>query len=224
MACFIWEIWAKCGDSRRARLRVDNHQRPVTHETTHRPKSRIGSHLCAWLLFLGGFVMLGAAVLVPSWHTARQLAVQCSVLRHQAEHMAAQEEAYDRFHKALVQRHPVLLQRLAFHHLSLKPVGALVLNETIDGPSDCATASPCAADEALPGDASVGTWLHKPLPPRAGQINGPIGAPDGPLPVHPLSKLAFGPGRVSLMVCGVLAMVIGLLIPFDGKSRKSQVV
>jgi len=193
----------------------------VPEQTTDRADFSTWDHLCGWLLFLGGFAVLGAAILLPSWRTARQLAAQRSVLRLQAEHLASQQEAYGRFHEALAQRHPVLLQRLAFGHLGLKPVGTEMLGDRYGRSPDGDHSSTHAAVALAPADASVGAWLHRPLPPDAARIEGPIGSLVVPDAGSRLGGLPFGAGRVSAMAIGTLALVIGLLMPL-GKIGDSQ--
>ena len=175
------------------------------------PFLRFVDHLAGWLLLTCGMAMLGAAVLAPAWHGAWKLAAQRDLLRAQVQHLGEQEQSYRRFHQALSQNDPVLLQRLAYQYLRLKPVATTLLRLPSE-PNPLRSARVGGGghrhgDESGPAqvDLGVGAWLHKPMPAAAVV-----------LPFHRASRLATimeGPARLTLLVSGVVCLLMGLLLP-----------
>lgn len=109
-----------------------------------------------WLLVLCGLAIVGAAVLIPAWLEVRQLTWQHDVMALQAGQLETQAQGYERFREALASDDPVLLERLAYVHLRLKPAGVTPLFAT----------SSRRGQEAsiLDPSASIDAWLHTPLP------------------------------------------------------------
>ena len=187
------------------------------------PHSRLWQlldHLAGWLLLVCGMIMLNGSVLVPAWISAAKLANQRNVLEAQVRYLAEQEEAYRRFHQALVQRDPVLLQRLAYLHLGLKPVGAKLLQASARLPSSD-TFSRSMAQEAwdstfAPADIGVGAWLDQPIPePDAETIV--------PKASSRLASVVQGPARVTLVASGLVCLVMGLIMPINAPwSRRNS--
>ncbi len=168
------------------------------------PFLRFVDHLAGWLLLTCGMAMLGAAVLAPAWHGAWKLASQRDVLRAQVQHLGEQERSYRRFHQALAQNDPVLLQRLAYQYLRLKPVATTLLR--LPG-EPYALHDGGLGDESEPAqvDLGVGAWLHRPLP-----------AATAAPAFHRASRLATimeGPARLTLLVSGVVCLLMGMLLP-----------
>ena len=96
------------------------------------------SRVPGWLFLLSGMALIGLTVLVKPWMQCNQLRRQHDLMQVQAQNLGHQQEAYQRFYSMLQSRDPVLLQRLAYHYLNLKPVGVAVLNGFADGPGSVA--------------------------------------------------------------------------------------
>ncbi len=106
----------------------------------------------------------------------------------QARSLSDQDRAYRQFYQALSRRDPILLERLAFHHLRLKPAGAQNL---------------MAVSSAHNPD-TIESWLHEPLP----RIGVELPALQ---PVQTrLVRITTGPMRLPLLGVGVLCLVAGL--------------
>lgn len=82
----------------------------------------VAAALPGWLLLIGGLALLAMAVLTPAWLEHERLAWERDVLAAQTEHLSEQAERYAELHTALAEEDPVLLERLAFVELGLKPV------------------------------------------------------------------------------------------------------
>lgn len=129
------------------------------------------SHVPGWMFLLGGMALIGLTVLVKPWVQCDQLRRQHDLMQAQAHSLGRQQEAYQRFYSMLQSRDPVLLQRLAYHYLSLKPVGVVVLNGFADGPGSATPGGSADWDGPVlrfgfgpePSD-TVESWLHRPVP------------------------------------------------------------
>jgi hypothetical protein len=81
--------------------------------------------LPGWMLMLSGAALLAAAVLIPAWMETRELDWQRRVMEVQVEQLHQQEQLYRGFLEAVESDDPVVLQRLAFSQLHLKPRGSV---------------------------------------------------------------------------------------------------
>src|SRR5688572_27063739 len=89
---------------------------------------RASAPLPGYLLIFSGMALLAMALMVPAWMESRELAWQVSLMELQAKRLADQENSYREFNTALAEDDPVLLERLAFYHLRLKPAGSTPLD------------------------------------------------------------------------------------------------
>ncbi len=165
-------------------------------------------HLAGWMMLLAGSAMMATGVLSPAWRTTVELSRHRDLMKDQTDVIVDQEEAYVRFHAALMDRDPVLVRRLACDQLRLKPTGAATLT--------LAAATPTERD-GLPGlgpvfrDGGVGAWLHRPAD----------AVPAPPPTRSALDALTLGPARIGLIGCGVVCVTIGLLLPLGPPSSRA---
>lgn len=175
-------------------------------------------HLAGWLLLILGVCLLGAVVLMPVWIKAGDLTRQTNVLQVQAEHLSSQQSAYERFYEALLQRDPVLLRRLAYHHLGLKPAGATLLGGISRGVIQASSADqpPVSPDTFKPSgrDLSFDIWLNQPLPRDLTDRGGPIG---NERRRGLVAATTYPPARLVLTACGLLCVAMGLLLPVSAR-------
>jgi len=144
--------------------------------------------LPGWMFLASGIALMGMAVLTQPWLDCRQLQWQHDIMQLQASQLAKQKQAYGQFHQALKSQNLVLLERLAYHQMRLKPAGSRTLtpiklgqNQTIEG------------------------WLHTPLP-RVG-IDYPALDPAR----SKLVRISTGSTRLPLMAVGILSVTAALL-------------
>ncbi|MFW6094785.1 MAG: hypothetical protein ACODAC_12495 [Pseudomonadota bacterium] len=174
---------------------------------------RVLEPLPGWLLLGAGLALVAAVVLTPAWLDYHKLAWQRQVLTAQSEHLAAQTERYDRFHLALVEDDPVVLERLAYVELGLKPVNKTPLLPNAPRSSHHHFAAHGDAGERtrpapIPPPAattgSIDDWLLRPLP-RVGHDLPPYQPPR-----TRLTRLATGDSRFVLLAAAIACLSAGL--------------
>jgi hypothetical protein len=174
------------------------------------PAERGLTALPGWLFLLAGLALIAAAVLTPTWLQARELAHRHRVLEARAEALGAQRARYEQFHEALKQHDPVLLERLAYVQLRMKPADAKLLApqqpSAIPGGGE-------GSDQARLGAAMlpISAWLHVPLP-KVGREIPPLQPVD-----TRLVRLATGHTRHGMLAAGALCAIGGL---FSGTGRR----
>lgn len=84
---------------------------------------------------LSGAALLAAAVLIPAWMETRELDWQRRVMEVQVEQLRQQEQLYRGFLEAVESDDPIVLQRLAFSQLHLKPRGSVPMGMVDSGRS-----------------------------------------------------------------------------------------
>lgn len=87
--------------------------------------------LVGWAFLAIALVALAVAMLVPSRLEVRQIAHHRDRLGQQVEALRAQRDNYEALIASVDQGDPILLTRLAWHELHLKPVGADPLDDTL---------------------------------------------------------------------------------------------
>jgi hypothetical protein len=115
-----------------------------------------------WMFLAAGLTLLSLALVTPNWLSCEALARQRDLMRLQAERLRDQRERYETFFQALVDHDPIVLERLAFTQLGLKPVGKQVLSGNPSGTGGDTESRRQA--ELLATSASVDQWLIEPLP------------------------------------------------------------
>lgn len=136
---------------------------------------RLAAELSDWMFLTSGLTLLALALITPTWLACRDLAFQRDLMAMQLERFESQHGRYRNFHAALQQDDPILLERLAFTQLGLKPSGKQVLalpDLTAYGMGKAAvigvgqTLDPAVAyhPDVLATSASIDTWLLAPMP------------------------------------------------------------
>jgi hypothetical protein len=149
---------------------------------TRQAVDRFFERLPGWMFLVSGLTLLGFVVITPAWQESRELEHQKEVLQLQTDRIAEQAQAYENFQTAMKNDDPVLLERLAFYHLRLKPVGAmplmgqagieppartrplLVSDKKVQRGPTPEVASAEVAKRLSESLISVEAWLQKPLP------------------------------------------------------------
>ncbi|MCE9592259.1 MAG: hypothetical protein K8S99_17270 [Planctomycetes bacterium] len=121
----------------------------------HQFVERVASPLPGWIFLSAGLALVGMAVLVPAWADVREMDWQVHVMRLQAEALQEQAGSYREFHAALMADDPVLLERLAYYHLRLKPAGSQQVLLSSHSPN---------RNTVEPHIPTVEELLHRPVP------------------------------------------------------------
>lgn len=156
-------------------------------------------HLPGWMFLVSGMAFISMAILTPTWLECRQLQWQHDIMRIQANRLAQQKQDYRQFYQALQSQNPILLERLAYHQMHLKPAGSQTLNSV-------ETVNP----------QTVEGWLHTPLP-RVG-----IDYPTLKVIPSKLVRLATGQTRLPLMAVGILSVIAALVWAGDRQETSSS--
>ncbi len=186
------------------------------------PLDTLLTALASWLPVVGGMTLLGMVLITPQWLDWRELAWQRDVLQLQADRLQSQRERYTRFYEALSADDPVLLERLAFTQLRLKPVGKRVMPDLFVGgptpnqPEISPASSGIRQQTASPARESevIEAWLATPQP-----IVGQDIRPLAPMNTR-LTRLTQGPARYVLLTVAILCLTAGLL-PHDSEQPDS---
>jgi hypothetical protein len=165
-------------------------------------------HLVGLKLIALGLALVAGVALTPAWLANRELRWERELLRLQADRIAEQELAYQGALEALENHDPLLIERLAYAYLRLKPAGLRVVHPDAD-----ASPLPLPGEPELlieSGMETIESWLHKPLP-RVGVDLDP------PTPLEPWQARAAqvfqGQARMMVLGLGGVLCALGLLIP-----------
>ena len=194
--------------------------------------------LPGWMFLVCGLTLLGFVVITPAWQECRELEHQKLVLELQTQRIAEQAQAYESFQAAMKNDDPVLLERLAFYHLRLKPVGAMPLMGQAGIEPPARTRPLLVSDKKVPRGPtpeaanaevakrlsesliSVEAWLQKPLPKEG------IDYPKLQEPKSKLARWSLNPGSRNMMLGGALVLVVLGLAPtrrvFGGASARAS--
>ncbi len=192
------------------------------------PPSRILAQLMGWLSLGLGMAMIAVIALVPPWLELRYAQWERGFIEQCSRQQFKQIENYEQFAAGLQNNDPVLLERLAFHHLRRKPAGAMLVLMPDDPNDESAvrtvinadgtTTTGLAFDPTVLGDERqtlLEKWLHQPMP---------VVGEDYPayeVPSHPAIRLATGPKRSLLLALGGVFMLCGLLLPSSRRTSTS---
>ena len=114
-------------------------------ESIERFIDRVLAPVPAHLLIISGMLLLGMTVVMPAWMETRELGWQVALMKVQAQRLDEQEQSYRKFNDALAADDPVLLERLAYYHLHLKPAGSATLTASVANSSPQESPSIAAA-------------------------------------------------------------------------------
>ncbi|GAB4110789.1 MAG: hypothetical protein Kow00105_19540 [Phycisphaeraceae bacterium] len=189
------------------------------------PLDTLLTALASWLPVVGGMTLLGMVLITPQWLDWRELAWQRDVLEIQADRLQSQRERYTRFYEALSADDPVLLERLAFTQLRLKPVGKRVMPDLFvsgQAPNRPAISSASSVIRQHPAEPfnppqeaeAIEAWLAAPQP-----IVGRDIPPLAPMNTR-LTRLTQGPAGYVLLFVAILCLTAGLL-PHESETLDS---
>lgn len=145
-----------------------------------------------WLLLLCGMVITCATALAPAYLDVKKAQAQARVMERQLQMLQSQRENYRQFTVAVERGEPQLLQRLAWHHLHLRPGKT----ELLDPPRDPAK---------IPAPP-LSQWLR----PAAAAL--PESTMDLAYPDTQLVRLITGPTRPWVLAFGAWLILMGLLL------------
>jgi hypothetical protein len=168
---------------------------------------RAVSQLPGWLFLLTGLTLIALAVLTPAWLACREARHRHAVIEARAEAVARETDRYRQFHTALKARDPLLLERLAYAQLRMKPADARLARPVPGGGE--ATARQPAAPAMIP----IADWLDVPTPRVGEQLD-----PYEPMNTR-LTRLATGTSRWAMLAAGLCCAAGGLLA---GAGRSDQ--
>tara|TARA_Y100000588_G_scaffold92528_1_gene100033 strand:- start:753 stop:1250 length:498 start_codon:yes stop_codon:yes gene_type:complete len=94
--------------------------------------TRLGRSGLEWLCLLGGLVLVAVAVLLPAHRQLAEATTQLQWLRANAADWDRVNLELRQVDAELMVADPKALEHFAFHHLSLKPVGAQLLGQITD--------------------------------------------------------------------------------------------
>ncbi|MBI1369207.1 MAG: hypothetical protein GC162_11215 [Planctomycetes bacterium] len=144
-----------------------------------------------WLMLLSGFVIVSATVLTPAWRDVRALDRQRQLLDRQVTLLELEEQNYNAFVRAVQRDDPLLLERLAWHHLRLRPSGSEVVPVGSEIPA------------RLP---SIAQWVQPQLDPLVLRDDDPTHVDSR------LIRLITGPSRPWVLAFGGWLILMGLLL------------
>jgi len=177
---------------------------------------RVLTALSGWVLLCAGLAIVAAGVLLPAWRSSEALRVQRDQMLEQAQWMQRQRDTYERVRVAVDQNDPLILQRLAFHHLRLKPehAGLITVDQPVLQPGYPPTVAvmEARADEpVLPGFNAlvesvdnVDAWALEPMDPAPAE---PTAAATPPTR---LNRLTTGTTRLLTTGFGLLCVLAGI--------------
>lgn len=176
---------------------------------------RVLTALSGWVLLCAGLSIVAAGVLLPAWRSSEALRVQRDQMLEQARWMERQRDTYERVRVAVDQNDPTILQRLAFHHLRLKPEDADLIK--IDEPALQPGYPPTVAvttdvdEPVLPGFNAlvepvdnVDAWALEPMDPA------PAAPAPAAVPQTRLNRLTTGTTRLLTTGFGLLCVLAGI--------------
>ncbi|MCC7204247.1 MAG: hypothetical protein IT441_04155 [Phycisphaeraceae bacterium] len=190
------------------------------------PLDRWLNGLPGWIFLLGGTLLIGGIVLIRPLMVLQRLSWEAELLSVQAKQIEDQRTAYAQFAKALDERDPVLLERLAYVYLHLQPRGRSVMwdavaqyrfgplaeqqvgSQTVSGSLLIRGSEKPQARQAIAQvetNQTVEGWLHKPLP-RVGED-----FPEFQPHRSRLAHLASGLTAMTAVAAGAILILAGLL-------------
>lgn len=178
----------------------------MSQQTTSSDRFLAG--LSQWLLLLSGVVVLAAALLVPAWCEIRELAWQEHCLTLQARQLREQRHHYEQAADALAANDPVMLQRIAYHYMRLKPNDAEMILKA--GNQAGHQAGHQLGADVLPIEAIV----HEPVAHVGNDL-----APLEPINSR-LVRVTHGPTRLATAGVAIICLLLGLGYPLRESGQR----
>jgi hypothetical protein len=152
------------------------------------------SGVAGWMLLLSGFFIVAVTVLAPAWMDLKRIEAEVAVLDRQQQTLEMRHINTQAFVRAVERDDPILMQRLVWHHLNLKPEGAEPVELSI-------------TQESRPSPPPIEQWVR----PNLGPVDGAAAAV-APYPDSRLVRLTTGPTRAWTLAFGGWLILLGLLI------------
>ena len=186
--------------------------RPATippHRQPTKADSVVGG-LLSWVFVTVGVGAIAAATLIPAYLDTLDTREQRKLIEIKAQQLREERDRYNDFYLALQANDPILLERLAFTQLRLKPVGT----DTADlGPIDAAAVIDSPDPDTIHQVAmqwrssqSVEYWLSRPDLKRQAQMTVEIQRPRDTR----LIRTATGEYRPFVAGFGALVLLLGV--------------
>ncbi|MEX0777708.1 MAG: hypothetical protein WD042_18545 [Phycisphaeraceae bacterium] len=151
----------------------------------------------SWVMLLVGIATVAATLLVGPYLDNQRLAQQRDQIEHQVTRLVDHRDSYRRMLDALDSDDPILLQRLAYHYLRLKPVGVTVMNQqrALSG-----VIRPVAEPVT-----TIDTWIQRDMPAPPPMAEAPSWLDSRVI------RFTTGPLRPLVAAFGAVAIAIGLV-------------
>lgn len=150
------------------------------------------SGVAGWLLLALGLGIVGATALLPPYLDLERTRAQEVVLHRRHRLLEVQHQNHRSFIRAVRNNDPLLMRRLAWHHLHVKPSGADPVGEWAVG-----------SDDPAP---PIRRWVAPDLPPIDPAVI------DRSLPQTRLVRLLTGQTRPWVLAFGGWLILMGLMI------------
>jgi len=170
---------------------MTGHDSPPAEERRRRLGHRARAAI-AWALLAAGCLVMGFAVLMPTWRSCVALAHERDALRQQLGRLQDARRSLEQQVAAAKADHPVLMQRLAMQELGLTPRGARIIVDA-PAPPPIATLPPGARGTSSP-------------------TFGPVANPPADRGPSLLARLTTGPSRLAMLGIAALAVLTALLL------------
>ena len=169
-------------------------------------QTRVPGQILSLVLLCVGASLVAAVILMPTYLENRELEWQRQLLSLQAQRMAEQDEAYRQSLEALDRGEPILLERLAYEYLNLKPSETTLIAQ-----------SPDTSDDGGREMKRIEDWVRRRLP----QVGVDL-PPLSPLSTHQakLAHISTGRARLPMLILGSALLILGLILP--GPVRRSK--
>ncbi|MFA9478326.1 hypothetical protein ACERK3_08460 [Phycisphaerales bacterium AB-hyl4] len=175
------------------------------------PVERLFAALPGWMFLLGALSLMAMTLITPPWLHGRDLAWKQELMHAQLDRLTRQQDRYKQFHASLVADDPILLERLAFTQLRLKPTDRELL-DPMGGRSVAGV--PLGHGEA--GGATIEAWLAEPMP-----VVGVDVPARTPIETR-LTRLTQGRNRLGLLAAALLCLLGALWYGPASTGRRSR--
>lgn len=169
--------------------------------------SSLAWHSAALIVWAAGVSLVAAVLLLPAYQENREVAWQRDLLRLQADRLGEQNDSYHETVAALEGEDPVLLERLAYTYLHLKPRGTILLDDLDQGIAQADTMQ------------TVEQWLQRRMP-EVGVDFASLGPM--PRPMQTAHRLVTGPTRHMVLLLGIVLIALGIMLPVKNASPARQ--
>lgn len=166
--------------------------------------------MLGWVFVVIGAAAIAAGALIPAYLDTLDTREQRELIGKQAQLLRAERDRYQDFHVALKHDDPILLERLAYTQLRLKPVGTATAEL---GPTDPAAVIDSPDPDAIQQVAlkwqnaqSVEYWLSRPDLKQQADLAVAIERPRDTR----LIRAVTGDNRIWVAAFGALLLIVGL--------------